>query len=196
MKTANKAWTALAGVFLILYSLPLALIFGGNTIRIISDGGWEMREFLSALFYLLFPVSGLFLILQKPKAAAVLMTVAALLAMISYLPTIPDYLRETIVEHGDHPTYIPRLYVLLPIVSCLVPTLFALALHLRGRVALILALLAAVAEGAETVLIFGQAGYTMGHPTPLNVLMPFNFILAAIFAGIYRMSCGSLKESE
>ena len=190
MKRAGKVCAVLAGVFLILYALPLVLLFGGGFLEALFAGELEAREVLSALFYLLFPAAGVFLILRKPKTAAVLMFAAALATAATSLPDVPNYLHETIMDRGEYPVYIPRFYVLLPFVSVLVPLLLALALRLRGWTALLLALLSAAAEVIETVLVFGRMGYITGHPSPLNVMLPFNFIMAAIFAGIYLLALG------
>lgn len=194
MRKEIKGFAVTAGIFLILYALPY-LFFG--PLGFFSGVKQVTLEDFSILIYsLLFPLAGLFLILRKPKIAAVLVVLASAAVAASVFSTIPNLLREVYVEHGDHETFVPRFYVLVPILEFTVPLLLAVALFLRGRGALILALLAAAAEVAYTVLTFNMMSYITGHPSPFNIIMPFNFIMTAIFAGFYLLSLGRKQAGE
>jgi len=182
MKNKSNKYAVLAGVFLLLYSLPNLLI---HTEGLLSGYPLEISELPQLGYIVTLPLAALFLILRKPRYVAVCMTISAVLAMLIYLPDIPRYLH-------DVPDYlspdIPPLYALLPVLYALEMILFALALYLRGKGALLVALLVAVTDLAAAKLQFAAFAYVTGHPSPLNLLLPFNFILAAIFTGLYLLS--------
>lgn len=191
-----KGLAITAGVFLILYALPY--LFFGPMRSIVSGFEQITAENLSTLIYsLAFPLAGLFLILRKPKIAAVFVVLAAASAAVWNFPTIPDFSGEGyILREGEYETLIPRFYVLVPILEFAVPLFLAAALFLRGRAALALALLAAAAEVTDMVLTFGLTAYFPGHPTPLNVVLPFNFIHGAVFAGIFLLCLGRKQAGD
>lgn len=191
-----KGLAITAGIFLILYALPY--LFFGPMRNIVYGFGQITTENLPTLIYsLAFPPAGLFLILRKPKIAAVFVVLAAVSAAVMYFPTIRDFFGDgLIVEYGEYETLVPRFYVLVPILEFAAPLLLASALFLRGCAALALALLAAAAEVTDMVLTFGLTRYYPGHPTPLTVMIPFNFIMAAVFAGIYLLRLGGKQAGD
>ena len=87
-------------------------------------------------------------------------------------------------EYSGYAEYIPRGFVAVPILSILAALLFAAALYLRGKAALVVALLSALAELAYLNLRFAAMAYVTGHPGP-DALFPLQLALAALFTGLY-----------
>ena len=196
MENEKHGYAVAAFVFLLLYGgifSLLVLLFGGYD-------SFGMGEVL-ALGYLLLPaVSGLFLMLRKPRIAAVLMTLVLVLTLVQEIPEILRYLEPngylaTFDEATGYTEYIPRQFAVLPILSILAALSFAGALYLRGWPAMVLAVLAAVAELAYMVLQIMSMAYVTGHPTPLNVMFSFNYAMGAIFAGLYLFSLGGNNKT-
>lgn len=201
MNRENRGFAAASFVFLLLsggvLSL-LSLLFGWYD-------GFGLREALSLGNLLLPAVAGLLLVLRRPKPAALVMTLVLLIVLVLELPEIPRYLGPegylaTYDEAANYTEYIPREYVTLPILDILVALVFAAAMYLRGRSALILAVLAAGAELAYMVLNIASLAYVTGHPTPFHLIIPLNYALGALFAGLYLRSLGKqtgeIKETE
>lgn len=187
---SNKGTYALAvpaGIFLLLYGLISVICMLGFFATPV------LETFLDWTRYLLPGLAGLFLILRKPRAAAILMALAAAAVLLRELPEIPRYLEPNgylanpwvKIEYAE---YIPRKYVILPILSILAALCFAAALFLRGWPSLLLSLCAAAAELAYMVEQIASIAYVTGHPTGFNVFFPLNFALGALFAGLYLFS--------
>ena len=193
MKSENKTAAILAGIFLLLYALPYFFSALGE----FSSGNlWEDGNWLLLGDLVLLPLAGLFLILRKPKIAAVLMTATVLAALIRSLPALPEYLKAengliAVEEFGDHIVHMPAYLGLTPLLLLLAELLLAVTLYTRGPAALILSVLASVSMLASTVLQFQMMFYMTGHPSPLSLIIPFNFVIAAIGAGVYLLSLDS-----
>ena len=166
MTKGNLALAIFAGLFLILYALIYFL------------GGYPEAVFpFLAAFFLFF---------RKPKIAAWLMSAA-----IRYVPQIVEYLRDgqrVVNDYGGRVEAIPGRFVVMPILTLLAALLFAGMLFLRGKRALLPIALLVAAEIAETELGFASAAYVTGHPSPLSVIVPFNYCMAALFTGLYLMT--------
>ncbi len=191
MKEENKTAAIWAGVFLILYMLPFALFLPMNLRDRPLDGGvWLM------LGQVLIPVvSGLFLILRKPVFSAILMTVLAIVTMISAVPQLREFLETgqycaTYDETIGYAEYLPMRFIVLPVLSIATSFLFAAMLYTRGWISLLLAILIAAAEIAYAVFELQSMGYVTGHPTPFNLMLPFNYIASALCTGLYLLSLG------
>ena len=193
MKAENKAAAYAAGVFLILYTLPYS--FG--TLLDLSSG--KLREglnFLSLAEALLVPLVGLFLILRKPKIAAILMTASVLAVFISILPQLPEYFKVeggmiSVEISGDYIVHMPAFLGLTPLLMLLSVLLFAVMLFFRGPALLVLAILAVLFMVASTLFQFQMLYYLPGHPTLIHFSNPFNFVMAAIFASRWLLSVDS-----
>ena len=171
MTKGKLALAIFAGLFLILYAL-IDFLFGYPE---------AVFPFLAAFF----------LFFRKPKAAAWLMAAAALAAVIRYVPQIVEYLRDgqrVVNDYGGRVEAIPGRFVVMPILSLLAALLFAGMLFLRGKRALLPIAPIVAAEIAETELGFASAAYVTGHPSPLSVIVPFNYCMAALFTGLYLMT--------
>ena len=187
MKNENRearVYAVLAGVFLLLYGLISAFLMRGFFAAL------TLESFLTWMRYLLPGLAGLFLILRKPKVAAILMALAAVAVLLQELPEIPRYLEPNGYlanpnEEIEFAEYIPVKYVILPILSILTALCFAAALFLRGWPSLLLSLCAAAAELVYMVEQIASVAYVTGHPTPFNIFFPFNYAMGAIFAGLY-----------
>ena len=176
MKTENKTVAVLAknsrvpaGLFLIFSGL-FGLVTG------------QMDSFL------LFPAA-VFLFFRRPKIVGWLMAAAAVIALFQYVPVLTEFLQTgQYVCYRDSTTgyteYLPMRFVLLPILYMLAPLLFAGMLFTRGPLSLLAAALIVAAEIVATVLQMQAFAYVTGHPSPLSILQPFNYCLAAIFAGL------------
>ena len=190
MKEENKAAAVLSGVFLVLYALPYFF----SMLPDLSSGElWESRNWLILGEAVLTPLAGLFLILRRPKIAAILMTAAVLAALIRTLPALPEYLKAedsmiSAEEFGNHIVHMPAYLGLMPLLLVLAELLLAITLYVRGPVALIIALLASVSMVASTVLQLQMFYYITGHPTPFIFIIPLNFVIAAIGAGCWLLT--------
>ena len=111
---SNKGTYALAvpaGIFLLLYGLISVICMLGFFATPV------LETFLDWTRYLLPALAGLFLILRKPRAAAILMVLAAAAVLLRELPEIPRYLEPNgylanpwvKIEYAE---YIPRKYVI------------------------------------------------------------------------------------
>lgn len=197
MDQGKRGYAVMSFVFLLLYGGTyglLLLLFGGPV-------SFSPKEVLGLVFLLLPAVAALFLMLRRHKAAAVLMTLALVWTLIGQVPEIPRYLEPngylaTYNEAIGYTEYIPRGYVVLPILNILAAACFSAALYLRGRPALILALLSALAEQAYMVLNMAATAYVTGHPTPFFVFFPFNYAMGALFAGLYLYSLRRKSQSK
>lgn len=85
--------------------------------------------------------------------------------------------------------------MVLPILSILAAAFFAAALYFRGWPAMVLAVLAAGLELAYMVLQIMSTAYVTGHPTPLNVMFPFNYAMGALFAGLWLFTLRKKRSS-
>lgn len=165
----------------------------------------ELSFLLYAAERILLPgLAGFFLLLRKPRAAAIVMTLAALCVLLTEVPEIPRCLGPegylaTYDEAASYTEYIPRAFVVVPILDVLGAVFFAAALYLRGRPALALALLSAAAELGYMNRSLAAMNYVAGHPGP-NALFPIGLALGALFAGLYLRSLGKqtaeAKETE
>lgn len=190
MKEENKTAAVLAGVFLLLYALPYFF----SALDTLSSGSlWEDGNWLLLGNLVLLPLAGLFLILRKPRIAAILMTATVLAALIRSLPSLPEYLKAengmiAVEEFENHIVHMPAYLGLTPLVLLLAEMLFAVTLYTRGPAALILSVLASLSMLALTALEFQMMFYMTGHPSPLSLIIPLNFVIAAISAGVYLLS--------
>ena len=180
-------------------SLAFLLLSGGVLSLLVLLFGWYesfgLSEALSLSNLLLPAVAGLLLVLRRPRLAALVMTLVLVITLVLELPEIPRFLAPegylaAYDEAANHTEYIPREYVVLPILDILVALFFAAALYFRGWPALILAVLAAAAELAYMVLNLASLAYVTGHPTPFHLSIPLNYALGALFAGLYLHSLG------
>ncbi len=196
MPDEKHGFAVAAGIFLLL---PLALIlrFFDLFRSLLTDPDFllylALKVFLPGL-------AGIFLILRKPKLAALAMTLVALGVLLTELPEIPRYLEPngylvTYDEYSGYTEYAPRAFIVVPILSILAALLFAAALYLRGIPALVLAVLSALAELAYVNRWFAGMAYVTGHPGP-NALIPFQLALAALFAGLYLNSLKKAPAGE
>ena len=194
MNEENKTAAVLAGVFLILYALPFILF---SLLPSLSSGKlWEIEDWLSLGNSVLIPLAGLFLILRRPKVAAALIAITALAHLVAVFPELVDVIKSedgsiTAIENGDHPVQMPAYLGLTTLLLVLAELLLALTLFVRGPGALILALFAVASMIGSTVLQFQMFYYITGHPSPFNLLLPLNFIVAAIAAGCYLLPRGA-----
>ena len=190
MKEENKTAAVLAGVFLLLYALPYFF----SALDTLSSGSlWKNGNWLLLGNLVLQPLAGLFLILRKPKIAAILMTATVLAALIRSLPSLPEYLKAengmiAVEEFENHIVHMPAYLGLTPLLLLLAELLFAVTLYTRGPAALILSVLASVSMLALTALELQMMFYMTGHPSPLSLIIPLNFVIAAVSAGIYLLS--------
>ena len=190
MKEENKTAAVLAGVFLLFYALPYFF----SALDALSSGSlWEDGNLLLLGNLIPLPLAGLFLILCKPKTAAVLMTATVLAALIPNLPVLPEYLKAengmiSVEEFGNHIVHMPAYLGLTPLLLLLAELLLAVTLYTRGPAALILSVLASLSMLALTALEFQMMFYMTGHPSPLSLIIPLNFVIAAISAGLYLLS--------
>ena len=190
MKEENKTAAVLAGVFLLFYALPYFF----SALDALSSGSlWEDGNWLLLGNLIPLPLAGLFLILRKPKIAAILMTATVLAALIRSLPVLPEYLKAengmiAVEEFGNHIVHMPAYLGLMPLLLVLAELLLAITLYVRGPVALIIALLASVSMVASTVLQLQMFYYITGHPTPFIFIIPLNFVIAAIGAGCWLLT--------
>ena len=190
MKEENKTAAVLAGVFLLFYALPYFF----SALDALSSGSlWEDGNWLLLGNLIPLPLAGLFLILRKPKIAAILMTATVLAALIRSLPVLPEYLKAengmiAVEEFGNHIVHMPAYLGLTPLLLLLAELLLAATLYTRGPAALILSVLASVSMLAMTALEFQMMFYMTGHPSPLSLIIPLNFVIAAVSAGIYLLS--------
>lgn len=192
MPGEKSGFAVAAGIFLLL-PLALVLLYFSLFRSLLTDPDtllyFAMHAFLPGL-------AGIFLILRKPKLAALVMTLAALGVLLTELPEVPRFLAPmgylaTYDEYSGYAEYIPRGFVAVPILSILAALLFAAALYLRGKAALVVALLSALAELAYLNLRFAAMAYVTGHPGP-DALFPLQLALAALFTGLYL---NSLKKA-
>ena len=204
MNNAERKGLAIAGgIFMILYILPLLLF--SNIPEIIQTGMEEEGFFdvlLSLLLILLPLAASVLLILRKPKAAAVMLGIIVVGELISMFLPPSDIVKiiigtqeMTVTEMEEHVVTIPRLYVLYPISELFALLFFSLALFFRGWKAFLLAVLAISAQILHTILELNMMQYTTGHPSPLNLVMPFNFICAVLFSGMYLMMLDRKKDT-
>ena len=187
---SNKDGTSLAitaGVFLLVYDLPW-LFF---TFRMIGSWAYEdLNDAVMCLFALLLAAAAVFLFLGKAKTAAVLLSAAAVMCLITYLPLAADLLDGAIelegtVPDGSASVTVSRWLALYPIGEILAWMLLSVALFLRGKGARILTWFSAVAEGLSCWFSFKFSGYRQGHLTPLSLFLPLLFIFATIFIGFW-----------
>ena len=190
MKEENKTAAVLAGVFLLFYALPyfFSALDALSSGSLLADGNWLHLGNL-----ILLPLAGLFLILRKPKIAAALMTATVLAALIRSLPALPEYLKAengmiAVEEFGNHIVHMPAYLGLTPLLLLLAELLLTVTLYTRGPAALILSVLASLSMLALTALEFQMMFYMTGHPSPLSLIIPLNFVIAAISAGVYLLS--------
>jgi hypothetical protein len=191
MKEENKTAAVMAGVFLILYVLPFVIFLPMN----LREGAVGLRDW-PVLCHLLLPAAaGVLMILRKPKIAAVLMSLLAIMTIIGAVPQLREFLETgqycaTYDETTGHAEYIPMRFIVLPVLSIATSVFFAVMLYTRGRISLLLAVLIAAGEAAHTVCEFSAMSYVTGHPTPFNLMLPFNYIASALCAGSYLLSLG------
>ncbi len=191
MKEENKTAAVMAGVFLILYVLPFVIFLPMN----LSEGAVGLRDWPVLCQLLLPAAAGVLMILRKPKIAAVLMSLLAIMTIIGAVPQLREFLETgqycaTYDETTGHAEYIPMRFIVLPVLSIATSVFFAVMLYTRGRISLLLAVLIAAGEAAHTVFEFQAMGYVTGHPTPFNLMLPFNYIASALCAGSYLLSLG------
>lgn len=200
MDRENRGFAAAAGLLLLLpfvLFLQFFLMFRGLLAELSFLLYAAERIFLPGL-------AGFFLLLRKPRAAAIVMTLAALCVLVLEIPEIPRYLGPNgypaaFDEQSGYAEWIPRAFVVVPILDILGAVFFAAALYLRGRSALALALLSAAAELGYMNRSLAAMNYVTGHPGP-NALFPIGLALGALFAGLYLRSLGKqtaeVKETE
>jgi len=161
----------------------------------LREGAVGLRDW-PVLCHLLLPAAaGVLMILRKPKIAAVLMPLLAIMTIIGAVPQLREFLETgqycaTYDETTGHAEYIPMRFIVLPVLSIATSVFFAVMLYTRGRISLLLAVLIAAGEAAHTVFEFQAMGYVTGHPTPFNLMLPFNYIASALCAGSYLLSLG------
>lgn len=188
MSYEKKGFAVAAGIFLLL-PLALVLLYFSFFRYFLTDP--DFLPFFAVSVFL--PgLAGVFLLLRKPGLAAAAMTLVAVALLLLELPEIPRYLEPngylaTYDEASGYTEYIPRQFVIVPILDILGALLFAAALWLRGKAALVLALLSALAELAYLICMFARSSYVTGHLGP-NALFPLQLALAAVFAGIWLLS--------
>lgn len=193
MKNEKNGYAILSGVFLLL-PFVLLLMFFVLYRNLLAEASFLLY---AAARVILPALAGIFLILRRPRAAAVVMTLVAVLVLLLELPEFPRYLEPngylaTYDEASGYTEYIPRQFVVLPILSILAALCFAAALYLRGRPAMLLAVLAAAVELVYMNRQLASVSYVTGHPGP-NALFPFDYAIAAFFAGLYLRS---LKKQD
>lgn len=190
MKARNRTAAVLSGIFLIFYAAPYFF----SALDALSSGSlWENGNWLLLGDLVLLPLAGLFLILLKPKIAAVLMAATVLAALVRALPALPEYLKAengmiAVEEFGNHIVQMPAYLGLMPLLLLLAELLLTVALCVRGPAALVLSLLASVSMIVSTVLQLQMFFYLTGHPSPLLFVIPLNFVIAAISAGCWLLS--------
>lgn len=188
MRYEKKGYAIVSGIFLLL---PLALVLRYfYMFRVLLSDPGSLLFFAGSVF--LPGLVGVFLLLRKPGLAAAAMSLVAVAVLLMELPQIPRYLEPngylaTYDEASGYTEYIPRQFVVVPTLDILGALLFAAALWLRGKAALILALLSALAELAYLICMFASSGYVTGHLGP-NALFPLQLALAAVFAGLWLLS--------
>ena len=157
MKEENKTAAVMAGVFLILYVLPFVMFLPMN----LREGAVGLRDW-PVLCHLLLPAAaGVLMILRKPKIAAVLMPLLAIMTIIGAVPQLREFLETgqycaTYDETTGHAEYIPMRFIVLPVLSIATSVFFAVMLYTRGRISLLLAVLIAAGEAAHTVFESAQ----------------------------------------
>ncbi len=195
MKTGNKALAILAGVFLILHAL-LYVFF--DLIPWLSSPSLPEPDLVRRLcIALILPAVGVFLLRQQPKIAAVLMTVLAAVALFCYAEEIACYLSETPPTAaaaryavGGH---FPARFFVIPLIELTAALLLAAQFYTRGFAALLIPLFVAAAEIAAAHGTLERFAYVAGgHPSPLNYLMPFNYVLASVLIGMYLVTANPM----
>ncbi len=185
MNEKRRGLAVLAGIFLIFYALPYLLLLSRVSVGDLrQDGNWLVL----GKSILMLP-AGVLLAAHRPKLAAPLMTAAVLASVLSALPEISIYLNAedgmiAVEEFENHVVRMPAYLGLTFLLAPLAELFFAVALFLRGRAALIAAILAAGSMFVSTRLELRMCRYLTGHPSPLTLLLPACFILASLLAGL------------
>lgn len=199
MKVGNKTLALLAGVLLILHAL-LYVFF--DLIPWLSSPSLPEPDLVRRLcIALILPAVGVFLLRRQPKIAAVLMTVLAAVALFCYAVEIVRYLAEippnaAAAQHAVGGHFPPRFFV-IPLLELTAALLIALQFYLRGLASLLVPLFVAAAEIAAAHFTLEQFAYVAGgHPSPLNVLLPFGFILASLLIGLYLFTAKQAEKQE
>ena len=180
----------LAGVFLLFYDIPLAFV---AALMVVNGSLKDLEVSGLCLFVLVILAVAVLLFCRKAKAAASLVTVAAVLILLYFLPQILDLLRGKIPE--DSLSLLDTVFSLGQILAW---TLLATALFLCGRLALPLTFLSAAAALVSCLanfISFSMPGHDVGHPSPINVI-PVMFAISVVCIGLWLRSVvrGSARE--
>ena len=180
----------LAGVFLLFYDIPLAFV---AALMVVNGSLKELEISGLCLFAFVVLAVAVLLFCRKAKAAASLVTVAAVLVVLYFLPQILELLRGEIPEDPSS-----LLYTVFSSGQILAWTLLATALFLCGRLALPLTFLSAAAALASCLanfISFFVPGHAAGHPSPINVI-PVMFAISVVCIGLWLRSVvrGSSRE--
>ena len=129
--------------------------------------------------YLMILAAGVTLVINNIKLSRAFMLSGTILNLVTL------YTEGTREIYTRYDYSIPDIYTLIPVLIWLSILFYAIVLISNGHTSWIPAVFSACTQIAAMILQFKLFKYITGHPSPLNVIIPLEFIISVLLAAKY-----------